>query len=1026
LTEEQALGKHISDPWPEELRDQITNAANIALSGVEHVIEVAVRNSEGDRRWWSVTFVPLKDETGLVTRFMIVADDVSDRRVTEEALRASEHKYSRLFQRNPLMISLSTLRDGCYLEVNEAFTKVIGYTPEEAVGRTAIELGIWKSLEDRTRIVNMLQRNGSLTNVEVSFRSKSGEEIQTLASAEIIDIDGEECLLTILSDITDRKKAEQALRESEQKIRWLTENMLDVVCQIDKDRKVLYISASCESVLGYKPEELIGQTISDYLHPDDAPRVFRTMADAVVNRRSTATMKYRFRHSAGHYVWRESTCRLSYDDQGNYVGAIYCTRDITERVQAMEAMRRSEEFLNAVFNGIQDGITVLDPELNIVRVNAALEREYGLSGPVVGRKCYEAYHGNCEPCKACPTLRTVKTARAETEVITATNVDGKIIWLELSAYPMLDACGNVVAIIEHSRDITSRLKCEAQQRTQVSAMNAAGDQIVISDASGQIEFVNPAFEQETGYTFCEVVGKELRPLGLPDQDPELCAEIDRVTSLGQTWQGEITSRRKDGTQFIEDVTVTPVKGECGAIEHFIAIKRNITEKKQTQAKLDYLAHHDSLTGLPNRLLFSDRLTQRLAQARRDNTMFAVMFLDLDRFKLINDTLGHGVGDQLLKAAALRLTECLREVDTIARMGGDEFTLIVPNIHSADDATKVAQRVQDALSDSFCINGRELFITTSIGISVFPHDGTDAETLVKNADTAMYRAKEQGTSTYEFYTEELNTIAIERMTMENDLRRAVERSEFVLHYQPQVDISTGRTVGVEALIRWLHPEIGMVSPAKFIPLSEETGLIVPISEWVLRTACAQNKAWQDAGLPPIQVAVNISARLLQESTLAKQVEAVLRETDLAPEYLGIEITEGTLMRNPELAISVLHELKSMGVHISIDDFGTGYSSLSYLKRFPIDVVKLDQSFVRDITTNSDDAAIASAIVALAHSLKLKVIPEGVETLEQLDYLRSLKCDKIQGYFVSPPVAADSIAHLLRETHTPTQEIYREVA
>lgn len=427
------------------------------------------------------------------------------------------------------------------------------------------------------------------------------------------------------------------------------------------------------------------------------------------------------------------------------------------------------------------------------------------------------------------------------------------------------------------------------------------------------------------------------------------------------------------------------------------------------------ATHDPLTGLPNRLLFSDRLTQKLVQSRRKGTLLAVMFFDLDRFKLINDTLGHNVGDHLLKEIAKRLTATLREMDTIARMGGDEFIVITSEIIVPEDAAAVARKILKSLSEPFILDSQELFITASIGISMYPADGVDVETLVKNADSAMYRAKEQGRNNYQLYTEVMTNADLERVSLENGLRKALERDEFLIHYQPRVDIATGKTVGAEALVRWQHKELGLVPPNQFIPLAEETGLIVPISEWVLNTACAQNKAWQDAGLPPVDITVNVSARVFQQDQLQNMVTRALHETKLDAQYLGLEVTENTLSSNSELTTRVLRTLKDMGVRVSIDDFGVGHSSLNYLKNFPIDAVKIDQSFIKELNTNPNVAATAGAIIAMAHSLKLQVIAEGVETLEQLDFLRSLDCDEMQGYFISPPLSSDKFTDILKEAN-----------
>ena len=442
---------------------------------------------------------------------------------------------------------------------------------------------------------------------------------------------------------------------------------------------------------------------------------------------------------------------------------------------------------------------------------------------------------------------------------------------------------------------------------------------------------------------------------------------------------------------------------------------------RTRENLRVQAAHDPLTGLPNRLLFSDRLTQMLAQAERENDLLAVAYLDLDGFKLINDTLGHNVGDLLLKDASERLSSCLRASDTLARMGGDEFTILLPHMSCSEDAVVVCRKILESLSEPFVLNGRDLSISASVGITMYPSDGSDVETLVKNADTAMYRSKEQGKNTCQLYTETLNIAAVERMALQESVRTGLERNEFLVYYQPRVDIRSGRILGVEALVRWQHPKLGLVLPDHFIPMAEETGLILPVGEHVLRAACAQNKAWHDQGFGPTVAAVNISGRQFQQGDLVATVTDVLNETGLDPRYLELELTESILTHTPGRTLESVRDLEAAGVRITIDDFGTGYSSLSYLKRFPVTAVKIDRSFVNDVTTNPDSAAIASAAIAMAHSLRLQVIAEGVETLQQLEFLRGLQCDEVQGYFISPPAPADEIALLLKKTlRTPAAD------
>ncbi len=455
--------------------------------------------------------------------------------------------------------------------------------------------------------------------------------------------------------------------------------------------------------------------------------------------------------------------------------------------------------------------------------------------------------------------------------------------------------------------------------------------------------------------------------------------------------------------------------------HFLQAAANVLaaaiQRKQAEEAAQHLAYHDALTGLPNRTLFEDRLTVALAQAHRKEQSVAVMFLDLDRFKIVNDTVGHTFGDQLLQNVAERLNGLLREGDTVARMGGDEFTVLLPEVTQAGDAVEIAERILETLRQPWRINNREFHVTTSIGIAIYPSDGEDAESLIRNADTAMYRAKEQGRDKFELFTAAMNASMVERLALENSLRRGLERDEFVVHYQPQVNIRSGRIVGNEALVRWQHPERGLVSPMEFIPVAEETGLIVPLGAWVLQTACAQNAAWQQAGHAPMPVAVNLSARQFQQRDLLDTVTQALEESGMDPQYLILEITEGVAMHDAESTATTLRALREMGIQIAIDDFGTGHSSLSYLKRFPVSALKIDRSFVRDLTIDPEDAAITAAIIAMAKSLKLKVIAEGVESEEQLAFLKEHGCDEMQGFLFSKPVPAPALEKMLARVSRP---------
>ncbi len=562
-------------------------------------------------------------------------------------------------------------------------------------------------------------------------------------------------------------------------------------------------------------------------------------------------------------------------------------------------------------------------------------------------------------------------------------------------------------------EISKRERRELELRKLSLVVEHSPNMVIITDPEGTIEYVNPKFTQVTGYAPEEAVGKTPRILKSGRTSLEEYKRLWETIKSGKDWRGIFCNRRKDGEIYWESVFISPVKDAEGVITNFIAVKEDVTERRKTEETIHKMAYYDPLTGLPNRILFNDRLTLAIAHARRYKQMVAVMFLDLDRFKDVNDTLGHTVGDQLLKHVAERLKGSVREDDTVARLGGDEFTLLLPGVANVEDASKVAEKIIKTTRRPFKVDGHELYITTSIGVALYPDDGLNSEDLLRNADAAMYHAKEEGRDNCQFYVPTFHAKASERVELESGLHGALEREEFVIHYQPQVDIGSKRIVGVEALLRWRHPRRGLLAPGEFISAAENTGLIVPIGEWVLRKACAQNKAWQDAGIARIRMAVNLSPRQFQQPNLVDMVSQVLKETGLNPQLLELEITEGATMQNIETAIDKLFSLNALGVRIAIDDFGTGYSSLGYLKRFPIHTLKVAQYFMHGIPKDPDVVAIVTAVIAMAKGLKLKVIAEGVETEEQLEFLKRLGCEEMQGYLFSKPLTAEAFKDMLAQ-------------
>jgi diguanylate cyclase (GGDEF)-like protein/PAS domain S-box-containing protein len=544
-------------------------------------------------------------------------------------------------------------------------------------------------------------------------------------------------------------------------------------------------------------------------------------------------------------------------------------------------------------------------------------------------------------------------------------------------------------------------------------IESSKDAIFVTNRDRNIMHVNHAFCRLTGYVKDEVLGKDMSMFAWNCQVDEFSQKVWQELDETGKWDGEVWDRRKSGESYPKFLSLRTVRDDDGQISFFLGFFSDLSEIKETEQRLQRLAHYDHLTGLPNRLLFHDRLYQALVQAKREKSSVAIMLLDLDRFKAINDVLGHRFGDRVLVEVGKRIRGCLRDSDTVARLGGDEFTVVLPSITGMHGAARVAQKITDVLSEPVLLEGREAMMTTSIGITLFPEDSRKMARLLQNADTALHYAKKRGKNNFQFFSKEMNLNVLKRLKLEQVLRDAISQENFLLHFQPIVDLDSGQVVEIEALLRWLHPDHGWVSVEKLIPIAEETSLIVPVGEWVLRTACNQNRKWQKMGMPPMRIAVNMSGRQLKEPNIVQTIIQILEETKLDPCYLEIEITESVMMDDPEATIGILEALRNQGIRISVDDFGTGYSSLSYLRDFPIDNVKIDRSFVHDLSSNLFEQEAVKAILAVAHSRELKVVAEGVESQQQLKFLKQHDCDKAQGYLMCRPLPANRFTKFLRE-------------
>lgn len=597
--------------------------------------------------------------------------------------------------------------------------------------------------------------------------------------------------------------------------------------------------------------------------------------------------------------------------------------------------------------------------------------------------------------------------------------DGSLIDISVCVSPVYDADDAVIGICKIARNITAQKNSEEQLRI-ADAIFSTHEAIVVTDADETIIRVNQAFEDITGFTRAEVLGKSPSILKSGHHDSAFYRRMWQQLRTTGSWTGEIWDRRKTGEIYPKWLSISVVRDMAGKITHYVSSFTDITERKASDARVQHLAYHDPLTRLANRSNLCERLTQALSQAKRNKTQLALLLLDLDNFKIINDTLGHQTGDQLLIEVAQRLLEAVRQSDFVARLGGDEFVIMLPEIASSNDVVHVADKILRSISEPYLIDGQELRTSTSIGICLYPDDATEDQDLIKKADLAMYHAKSNGRGNYQFFSEGMQQAVLNRIGIERDLRIALEKKQFLLHYQPQLDLTTGRLMGVEALVRWQHPQRGLVSPLDFIPVAEETGLIIQLGDWILQESCRQLAEWRSVGITHIRMSINLAASQFSDRNLPARIQEIMAQNDLPAGSIDLEVTESMTMKSPADAVEMMKILTSQGQSLSIDDFGTGYSSLAYLKMFPISTLKIDRSFVKDIETDPDDASICDITVLLAHKLGMKVVAEGVETEAQLKYLLSIGCEKIQGYLISKPLPAGQAEQFIRN-HTTMKRL-----
>lgn len=796
----------------------------------------------------------------------------------------------------------------------------------------------------------------------------------------------------------------------------------------DRDLRVLVWNGWMARTSGVSREQALGRRLDEVFPELQASYLLGVLEQVVSQGRSFLLSS--MLHKELFPLWlqqpggrreplRQQICALPLDQGEEGMFGMVQIVDVTQAARRESAMYEAEQRLRTLIDNMPDLVLFKDGDGRWVEANHAAQRIFDLS-PGVYRGQTDVQLASHKPAHTYILNlfhKTDQEAWETRQVVRADEIlhaeDGRELVFDTIKAPIFHADGSRRGLVIIGRDVTDRKQAERDLALAKQVFLHSTESIIVTDRQNRIISVNPAFTHTTGYSAEEVLGKTPAMLRSGAHDEHFYAGMWVSILERGSWSGEIIDRRKDGSTYPKWLSISAVRGKDGEIENFIALFSDISERKAVEQRIRYLAEHDFLTGLPNRVLLTDRVIQAITLARRNRSRLALLFLDLDRFKSINDTLGHNIGDDLLRVVTNRLIAHVRASDTVSRLGGDEFVMLLLDVTDETAVAHMARNLLSALVEPVRVGGHELNVSGSIGIAMYPEHGQDIDSLMKNADTAMYQAKAAGRNGYAFFSAEMDVAARSRHEVENALRHALTRKEFVLHYQPQADVAGGEVVALEALLRWNRPGMGLVPPNDFIPVAEESGLIVPMTEWILDEVCRQLRQWRDAGMVHLPVAINLSPVQFRREGLYEIAMEKVQEYGLKPGDIEFEITENVLMLNTDGVMRTLDRLRAAGFHLIIDDFGTGYSSLSYLKRFPVVKLKIDRSFVRDVSDDPDDAAIAGAIIGMARSLKLGVVAEGVEKDEQLDFLRQEQCKSMQGYLLSRPLPPDELELLLRQ-------------
>lgn len=827
----------------------------------------------------------------------------------------------------------------------------------------------------------------------------------------------------ILVDITAATRTATLLQERDAQFQALTEAALVGVAILQR-RVIRYANQIFCRWFGYQSEELLGQySAYDLVVPEDHPLLETKLARPVSEDELTLPVELSgLRRDGSRFplLALGKGCLMA-----GHPALVVTLIDLSAQQATEAALAASRNRFRALFNGARDALLIVNTKTRqVAEVNQQACQLFGLPRhSLSGRALSDLLPDTAQawvnqllhPDRPDPgdenRTEASENQRSPLFETTIASHSGISVPVELSG-TLIDIEDAVPVAQLVLRDLSERKRIENELHLAWRVFENSDEMIVITDSERQVIAANPAFLKQTGYALEEIRGNAPSLWRSGQHSPEFYADMWQQLAAQGCWQGEVWNKRRNGEVFPAWLTISVCNDAAGQPLNYIGISSDITERHAAQQRIHQLAFYDPLTNLPNRTLLKERASQALTRAKRQQVSLAVMFIDLDHFKTINDSLGHSVGDELLVEVAQRLQSCIRQSDTVARLGGDEFVVLANDVHP-EQAAELARKILTTISQPVQLREHEFKVTPSLGVSIFPTDGEEFEILLKHADIAMYQAKETGRANFHFFSREMNIVALERLVLENSLRLALARDEFQLYYQPQIDLATGSIVGAEALLRWQHPQIGLIGPQRFISIAEESSLIVDIGRWVLHNACHQAKAWQAAGLTSITVAVNLSPRQFRQGKVEEEVHRALAASGLDCAHLELELTEGMIMSDAEETIRELQRLSAIGVQLAVDDFGTGYSNLFYLKRYPLDRLKIDQSFIRGIVANSDDRAIASAIIAMGRSLRLAVVAEGVETRDELETLTQMGCPLVQGYHYSRPLPADEFGRLLKQ-------------